>query len=160
MEIFLEQIEEAKKCIKIADHLAYVTYPLVNDIKIINLITDHIFNSLTNSIDSLLNYERYYKRISNIPSSFENKFIIFKLEVSKRYNIPGDIILLIKDIKDIIETRKKNNYQFLRGNNIILCTDEFRTKTLNLKKVKDYINSTKFLVNKVNTIIGKNARRF
>ena len=37
MEIFFEQIEEAKKAVKLADHLTYVTFPLIGDDKIMKI---------------------------------------------------------------------------------------------------------------------------
>lgn len=160
MEIFLKQLADARKYLNNADHLAYVTYPLVNDMKIILLITENILNSLVNIVDAFLNYERYFKRISNIPDDFQNKLNIFKTEISKRYNLDHEIVLMIKDLMEIVETSKNSSFQFQRGNNIVLCTSQFRTKTLSLKKVKDYINAVKILNGKAGRIIDYNAGRF
>lgn len=160
MEIFLKHLADAKKYINNADHLAYVTYPLVNDMKIIMLITENVLNSLINIIDAFLHYERYFKRINSIPEDFHNKLNIFKIEISKRYNLDQEIALMTKDLMEIVETAKSSSFQFQRGSNIILCTSQFRTKTLSLKKVKDYINAVKILNDKASRIIDYNAGRF
>ena len=160
MDIFLEQIEEAKKALKIADHLTYITFPLIGDEKIINMITDNLQISLIKAIEALLNYEKYYKRIVSVPENFEDKFYIFKDEVSKRYNINNETILSVKDINEIANNRKKSHTNFLKKDNFVLFTNEYKVKTLNLKKIKDYINIAKVLINKVDMVIGKNARRF
>ena len=160
MEIFLEQIGESKKFLKTADHLAYVTYPLLNDEKILLIVADNLYNSLLKAMDSLLTYERYYKRISNIPENFENKFDIFRSEILKRYGFNPELILIIRDMKEIIDSRKKSSFEFIKRNNLVVLSNEFRVKTLNLKKVKDYITITKVFIDKINKVMGQNARRF
>ena len=157
MEIFSEQIEEAKKALKVADHLTYVTFPLIGDEKIMNMITDNLQISLIKSVDALLNYEKYYKRIIAVPENFEDKFGVLKTEVSKRYNITNETLLVIRDINEVVNNRKKTGAEFLKKDNVLMF-NEYKTKTLNLKKIKDYINITKLLINKINTIVGQNAR--
>ena len=71
MDIFKNLIYEANKAFNTADHLAYVTYPLVNDTKVITLITEHLFNALEKGMDALLYIERLYKRIQQYSDSFE-----------------------------------------------------------------------------------------
>ena len=160
MEIFEQQLEEAKKALKTADHLAYITYPLVLDNKLMLLIIENIYTALKKTMDSFLNYDKYYKRIPVVPERTEEKISVFRSEICKRYNVNPDIVLMIKDLKAISETRKNSNMEFFRREEIVIVAEEFsRVKTLNLKKVKDYINSTKVLVNKADSII-KHARRF
>ena len=160
MEIFEQQLEEAKKALKTADHLAYITYPLVLDNKLMLLIIENIYTALKKTMDSFLNYDKYYKRIPVVPERTEEKISVFRSEICKRYNVNPDIVLMIKDLKAISETRKNSNMEFFRREEIVIVAEEFsRVKTLNLKKVKDYINYTKGLVNKAESII-KNARRF
>ena len=158
MEIFSEQIEEAKKALKVADHLTYVTFPLIGDDKIMNMITDNLQISLLKSVDALLNYEKYYKRILTVPENFEDKFGILKTEVSKRYNLTNETLLVIRDINEVVNNRKKTSGEFLKKDNVLMF-NEYKTKALNLKKIKDYINIAKLLINKINTIVGQNARR-
>ena len=160
MEPFELQLEEAKKALKTADHLAYITYPLVLDNKLMLLIAENIYRSIIKTIDSLLNYDKYYKRIPVVPENQEEKIMMFRTEICRRYNISPEIILMIKDIKAIAESRKNSDLELFRKKELIIITEDFsRAKTLSLKKVKDYINTTKLLVNKADLIL-KNARRF
>ncbi|MEK6936689.1 MAG: hypothetical protein AABW58_01305 [Nanoarchaeota archaeon] len=160
MEPFETQLEEAKKALKIADHLAYITYPLIMDNKLMLLIVENLYNSIIKTIDSMLNYDKYYKRIPSVPENPEEKIIVFKNELCRRYNINTEIIFMIKDIKAIAESRKTSDMELFRKKELVIITEDFsRAKTLSLKKVKDYINATKILVNKADSIL-KNARRF
>lgn len=158
MENFTEQIEEAQKALKVADHLTYVTFPLIGDDKIMTMITDNLHLSLMKAIEAILNYDKYYKRISNIPEDFENKFDIFKNDIAKRYNINQETIFMIKEIKEITDSRKKPN-TLLKKENYVFFTEQHKMRTVNIKKMKEYINTTKLFISKVNTIVGKNARR-
>lgn len=160
MEPFETQLEEAKKALRTADHLAYITYPLIMDNKLMLLIAENLYNSITKTIDSLLNYDRYYKRIPVVPENSDEKIAVFKSEICKRYNISPEIMLMIKDIKTISDSRKNSNMELFRKKELIIISGDFsRAKTLSLKKVKDYINTTKLLINKTDAIL-KNARRF
>lgn len=160
MELFFEQIEEAKKALKIADHLTYVTFPLIGDEKIMIMIADNLNISLNKALEAILNYDKCYKRISNVPEDFENRLDIFKSEVSKRYNISNETTFMIKELKEIIDAKKKQSSGLLKKDNLFLFSNDYKFKTLNLKKIKEYINMAKLFINKVNTIIGNNARRF
>ena len=60
----IDLINKANQSFKVADHIAYVTYPLVKDNKLIITVTENLAESLTKAIESLLFYERMYKRIS------------------------------------------------------------------------------------------------
>ena len=63
MEKFQESLLKAKKKLHLADHMIFVTYKLVNDPRLLLSAIKNIFNSLQNTIDSLLCYERLFKRI-------------------------------------------------------------------------------------------------
>ena len=160
MLLHQELSKKASSYFRTADHLAYITYPLVLDNKLMLLIIENIYTALKKTMDSFLNYDKYYKRIPVVPERTEEKISVFRSEICKRYNVNPDIVLMIKDLKAISETRKNSNMEFFRREEIVIVAEEFsRVKTLNLKKVKDYINYTKVLVKKAESII-KNARRF
>ena len=65
MEQFHQMIQEANKYFTIADHLAYVTYPVVKEIKLTLTIAQNLYNAMTKVIDAIILYERFYKRIIN-----------------------------------------------------------------------------------------------
>ena len=100
MDIFKALIFEANKAFNTADHLAYVTYNIVKDTKVMVLITEHLFNALTKGMDALLHIEREYKRIPQYPDSFDIKLELFK-KIIQRYGISKDYIDIIKEYKEM-----------------------------------------------------------
>ena len=85
MEKFRSIVLEANKRLKLADHMLYVTYPLVKDHKLLIHILENIDKSLKCSIDAYLRYDRIYKRIKANPETFLEKINIFSKISSKRY---------------------------------------------------------------------------
>ena len=73
-ELFQELLASANKAFKTADHLCYMTYPLVNDIKLIVTIVDNLDKALVLGMDALLQHEYLYKRLSFMPREFVISF--------------------------------------------------------------------------------------
>ncbi len=103
-------------------------------------------------MDSLLYYERYYKRLSFIPEDFQSRLELFK-RVAEKYNIDRESVQLIRDIKGICDFRAKSPMEFARRDKFIISDDEFKLKTINYEKIKDYLNKSKVFISKVNKIV-------
>lgn len=151
MEEYQTLTQQANYAFNTADHLTYVTYNVVNDIKLIVVITQNLHNALMKTIDAILSYERYYKRISPYPNSFEAKFEILR-RVAEKFNITKEELLLIRDIKELIDYRNKSPIEFARKDKFVMCSSTYKLKTLNLNKVKQYVQKTKHLIQKLNHI--------
>ncbi|MFH1210896.1 MAG: hypothetical protein V1645_03185 [archaeon] len=160
MERVYALLERANKCLRTADHLAYVTYPLIKDTKLVIPILENVHNALMLSVDAMVEYDRIYKRIMNIPEDFTSRLELFKRTSATRYNIDREHITLITEINQIMETRKKGTMEFMRNDRLVVCGTDFRTKTVDYEKIKDYINRSKRYMLKINSILVQNARRF
>lgn len=154
-------LKEANKTLQTADHLAYVTYPIVNELKLLVTITQNIYLSMSLGMEALLRYDLYYRRISFIPSDFETRLEVFK-KVSARYNIERIHLSTLRDIKELLEHQKKSPVEFTRKDKLIMFSPNYRVqKTMSIDKVKEYINNAKPFIAKVNRILQKtNDRRF
>ncbi|MFH1331881.1 MAG: hypothetical protein ABIH63_01205 [archaeon] len=160
MERAYALLEKANSALRIADHLAYVTYPLLKDTKLVVAILENINNAITLSVEATVEYDRMYKRIMTTPANFQSTFELFKTSSAPRYNIEREHIALISEVKTIMETRKRGTMEFIRGDRLVVCGTDFRTKTVDYEKIKDYVNKTKRYMLKINNILRQNARRF
>jgi hypothetical protein len=159
MEDFKVVLYEANKSIKTADHLIYMTYPMIKDIKILASVIENINLALIKTMDAMLYYEKMYKRINFLPDDFQSRMDLFK-RVADRYNIDREHIQLIKDIKYLIDLRRRSPMEFIRRDKFVISDDNFRLKTLNYEKIKEYLNSSKLFISKVNRILLQNGRIF
>lgn len=158
MEITLDLLKNANKKYETADHLAYVTYPLIQEPKLIITIADNLYSALNYLIEALIRYERLYKRIPPIQESFESKFDVFKKCLS-RYNIDRESTLLIYDLKTLLDSRQKSPVEFIRKDKFVICSQNYKTQTITLSKVKDYLTKSRPLFEKISKIIIKNDTR-
>jgi len=154
MEKFKELIQKANRAIKTADHLTYMTFPLVNDTRLLITIVENIHSAVINSMDALLYYDWLFKRISQLPQDFRSRLEIFKGFSIPRYNISRENVALIQDMEAIINHRNKSPMEFVRRDHLVLCTKDYNMRTINFLKVKGYTNQAKSFVKKVNSIIS------
>ena len=148
-----DYLNKANKLIKTADHLTYVTYPLIKDNKLIIAITENLADAMTNAMDALLYYDKYYKRITTLPSDFRSRLETFKSNCAPRYNINTGYLTLIKDLKDLQNAHKQATMEFIRKDKYVITEKNFNIKTLTYQKVKDYVNLSKTFFDKVNFIL-------
>lgn len=147
-------ISEAVKSLKTADHLTYITYPVVKDNKLLIKIVENVYISLVMVMEGLLYYDRYYKRIGPFADNFDSRLDVFKNKVGRRYNFDREFIVLLLDLKKIIEDHKKSPMVFQRSDRVVICSDRYRMKTLNIDDVKHYIGKAKPFISKARNIVG------
>ena len=91
MEKPLENLKEAERIIKNADHMLYVTFPLIKDKRLILKILLETKTGITKCINSILQYDYLYKRITLRKDPREN-FRIFENKCAERYSITKEVI--------------------------------------------------------------------
>ncbi|MEK6904517.1 MAG: hypothetical protein AABW87_02900 [Nanoarchaeota archaeon] len=149
-------VDEANKSFQTADHLTYSTYPLVKDPKLLLVIAENLFKALSKGMEAIVYYERLYKRIPPINDDFNSKFEVFREKCAPRYNLPRDSILLMRDLKNILDHHKKSPTEFRKGYDRFIMADRNLTvKTLDISKVKNYLHLTKSFIFKVNSIYNR-----
>ncbi len=159
MEEFQKLAIEANKSFQIADHLAYVTYPFVKDTRLIANITENLYNALINAMNSILHYDKLYKRIFSLPDNFELRFNLFKTRSAPRYNLDKLNLSIIRDLKMIVDARKRSSMEFTRKNQYYIAYNNFSMQSISLEKIKKYLSETRLLIEKVNEITSQYDRR-
>ncbi len=153
MEPYLKLLESANLDFKNADHMVFVTYPLVNDPKLIMAIAEKLYNSIMSAITSVLTYDYNYKRVEILPEQDREKVDLFKVDTIKRYNFSREILVVIEELKDLLEFRKKSPVEFVRKENFVVCSSRYNTKTINLQKIKYYVHSIRLFMERMNRIL-------
>ncbi|MBW2981657.1 hypothetical protein KY343_02140 [Candidatus Woesearchaeota archaeon] len=160
MEKFQEVREKAKKHIQIADHMISVTYPLINDNKLLLAIIENIFLAYTNIIGCLLYYERLFKKIPPFQDNFESKFTMFKETCVLKYKIGKSYIADIQDLKNIILAHRKSPMEFSRKDRFVICSNNYKLQTININELKKHIDKAKLFIQEINNITSKDEGLF
>jgi len=160
MEKFQESREKARRNIMLADHMLTQTYPLIKDPKLLLAVIENIFLALTNSMATVLYYERLFKRIPPFHDNFESKFNLFKMKTAIRYNISQEYLYLMQEVKDIIIEHRKSPVEFTRENKFVICSSTYNMKTISVDQMKKYIQKTKSFLEIAESIVSKNESIF
>jgi hypothetical protein len=158
MEKLREVSNRARHRVKLADHMLTQTYLLVKDPKLLLAVIENTFLALTSAMGSVLHHERMYKRIPPFVDNFENKFDIFKRKCAERHNIDKEYLSMVREIKEIIVAHKTSPVEFARKDSFVICTENYRLKTITVDQLKKYIKKTKEFVQITENIVSQNGR--
>lgn len=149
-ENFLSILDDAQKHLKTADHMIYITFPLVKDKRILIKVLEEIYYSLSNTIVAVLQYEYKMKRIKMYGDEKMN-IEIFRQRCASRYNIKPEQTEKIMEILRIAEKHRQSPFEFGRSDRFIIMSDNLRVDTVNIDKLKDFLAVSKDIIMKVNT---------
>ncbi len=147
MEKFLENLEKAQTKIQTADHLTYMTFPLVKDKKLLFKIIREIRNGIADCINAILQREYLYKRISLYKDPKTN-FQTFRRKCAARYNITDTEIYLILDLFEVVEKHRQSPMEFIKGEKIVILSENMTKKTVSVEKIKEFLVVAKKLIKK------------
>jgi hypothetical protein len=137
----------AEKTLQTADHMIYVTFPLIKDKRLLLKVLQETKNAVTDCINSILQYEYIYKRITLYKDSKEN-FRTFTEKCAPRYNITREEISSILELFDIMEKHKKSPFEFVKDDKIVILSSSMQPKTLTIEKTKEFLITAKNIVRK------------
>ncbi|MBL7054443.1 hypothetical protein ISS05_01655 [Candidatus Woesearchaeota archaeon] len=159
MEKFQELREIAKKKLQLADHILTMTYPIVNDGRLLLAVMENIFLALTNAMGSVLYYERLFKRVPPFHDNFSSKFNLFK-EYAEKKKVNEEYLKLIQNTKSIIVKHKTSPVEFARKDQFVICNGSYKTHTISVNELKDYIAKAKSFLRQTQDIVSENENLF
>jgi len=152
MEKFIENLDKSASLLQTADHLLYMTYPLIREKRLLLKILNEIYLVALGVVNAILQYEYFYKRI-NLYKDAKANFQTFREKCAPRYNITPQQIAKILEIFDLAEKHKTSPFEFVRNDKIVIMTNTLHTDTITIEKMKDYIFASKDLLRKAEAII-------
>ena len=149
MEKYPQDLKDSLKHLKIADHMIYITFPLIKEKRLLIKIFDEIYKSVFYCINAVLDYENLQINIEK-----QNNFKIIADRYLKEY-FSNEEIREITKILSLSKQHKGSAMEFVKGENFVIMSDSLNTKTLDLEKVKKYLIFTKNILMKANLRLKK-----
>ena len=140
-------LDNARKLIKTADHMIYMTYPMVRENRLLIKILEEIHESLVSLVRAVLHFEYINKRITLYRDTKAN-FEIFAMECANNYGISREEVNKIRDIFNIIEKHKQSPVEFLRKDKFVIMSDNLGTETITFDVLKSYLRIAKNVLRK------------
>ena len=144
MEEYDKLLKEAIRHLQIADHMTYVTLPLINENRLLLKIFDEIYLSIIKSINSILSYEHFCKRI-NLYTNYSNNLETF-VRIAKNYDISNEQLRKIKEIININNQHKQSAVEFVKRDRVVIMSDNLGTQILDIRIIKQYLLFVKELI--------------
>lgn len=144
MQKFNGYFNESVKSLQIADHMAYVTYPLVNEKKLLLKILDEIYKSIIYSINAVLNCNSLIKKTKLFKNSKENINEFFENHANNLLN--KNQINKIQELIEIHDKHKQSAIEFTKNNKIVIMSDNLGIDTLDIQKIKEFLLTAKELL--------------
>ena len=142
-----ESLEEAAGLVKTADHLIYLSFPLLQDKRILLKALVKIKESMNICISLILRYEYLNKRIRLYKDPKKN-FKVFKDTCARKYEITNQEVNKIVELFEIAEHQEKSSMEFMKDNRVIILSEKMEKKEINLEKAKDFLLLTKNILKK------------
>ncbi|MBU1129042.1 MAG: hypothetical protein KJ949_00220 [Nanoarchaeota archaeon] len=158
MEKFIEYLEESGKRIATADHLLYVTFPLINEKRLLLKILEEINFGIANCLNSILQYEYLFKKI-RLSSDPKQNLEIFKQKCAPRFSITPREVKSILELFEIMKAHKKSPFEFVRDEKIVILSENMSQKIINLEKTKEFLASAKSVLEKTKKVLKSNFSR-
>ena len=147
---FVTSLKNAEKYLRAADHLASVAYPLILDSKICLQILSELNIFSIYLMNSVLQYEYYFKRIQLFADSKIN-LETFKNDCVKYYKFSDNELRIFYEVMRLADAHKNSPMEFVKDKNVVIMSDGGRTDTINIEKIKSMINNMKTMLKKVRT---------
>jgi len=160
MEKFQIARERAIRALKTADHMVSVTYGVVKDAKLLLAVLDNLNVALEETMNSILYYDRLFKRIPPFQETFESKYNMFRLKSARHYNLEAEYIRAIAEVKEMLDEHKKSPVEFVRNDKFVICNDSYNLKTLSVNDIRKHIARTKLFIQEANIITSKDEELF
>jgi len=150
------ELIEAKRLLKIADHMVYITYPVLKEQRLLIKILSQINDALNNTISAVLNHEYLQKNIKKYSDSKMN-FEAF-IGCCPEYNIDKTHINIIKKVSGIMEMHSKSPLEFIRKDQFVIMSDNLKTEPITIERLKIFLHVSQQIFEKTIEKIAKDGR--
>jgi hypothetical protein len=152
MEKFHSALESASKTLQTADHLIYITFPLIKDNRLLIKIFSEIYTSVLSVVNAVLQYDYAYKRImlySDARTNFKN----FREKCAPRFGITSEEVVKMIEIFKIMEEHRQSPMEFVKMDKFVILSDSLQTDVVTIEKLKEYLLVARKILQKVNNKI-------
>lgn len=147
----IQLINSADKALRIADHMIYITYPLIKENKLLKSVLEQIYGIADNIIKAVLHYEWTFKRIGQPATGlFTSNSRNFELleKCTERYNITSQEIEQLKALIDLRAKHNASSIEFTRKDKLVFISNSARAESIGLEELKKYLILLKSILRK------------
>jgi hypothetical protein len=151
------QFDEIKRVLRNADHMLYITYPVLKENRLLAKVLEEVHSSVKKTVDIIMQHEYEHKRIK-LYSDYKINMTLFEQRCAARYYLTPEEMTGIKQIMDLFESHKSSPLEFSRQNKFIIMSDNLKTDSITVQKLKLMLGTAKTFARKAeNSLILKDV---
>jgi hypothetical protein len=143
-------IQKAQQELGLADHMLYVTFPLLNDKRIFLNAINHLGMAIREVVRSFMNREADYKRIRMPPEDFLINDFINKYSQKLGLN---SYIKMIRDVTSFNNIRDRASIKLKRKDKFIVISPEYSMFALTINDAKNYLGLAREFMDKMKRFV-------
>jgi len=144
---FIELLVKAEHSIRIADHMVYITYPLIKEHQLLKKVLDELCTISMNIVQAILSYEYLNKRIQ-IHQDPKLNWDSFRQKSSVRFGLTNQEYEIIKELLELAKKHKESSMEFIRNEKIVIMSNNLRTDSVSVDQLKKYLSNLKVILQK------------
>ena len=149
---YLEHKKQAISNLKIADHILIMTYPIVQDPKLLKTVLERLYIAIENAMATLLFFEKQQRKISAFNASYVAMLEIIRTPLIK-YNISPNYLIFLNELNDIYQLQKKSDVEFIRKEKFVFTNKDYKLNIITKEDMKKYLIKGKLFINEINDVV-------
>lgn len=145
------KLEEAKRLIRNADHLLYITFPIIKENRLLAKILDEMGKAMGLLMEDVLQREK------NVSSSGWGERMIDFSKCSSKYGMDDAQISNLGRMMEMVQKRRESVMDFSRQDRLIMMSESLVTESLTSEDLKRYLSVSKDMLKKVENSFSKDA---
>jgi len=144
-------VSKAVEELRLADHMIYITLPLLDDKGIFLNAVSHLGKAVREVVRSFMSREADYKRLSFMPPEdlLINEFIG---KYASQLGVKG-YTKMLKEVTAFNNMRSRSSIKLKRNNKFIVISPEYSMIALSIAEVKGYLGLAKEFISKMEGLI-------
>jgi len=151
MEGWQESLKKARQQYDIADHMAYVSFVILKEKRLMIKIVNEMYNSVISLIKAMLVFEAEKRRI-RLSSDSSVNFKTFRERVAGVYLNKTELNNIL-NIMQLEKEHKQSEMEFVKQEKFVILNGE-KYETLTIDKLKEMLSTLKGSLNKISGIMS------
>lgn len=144
-------LDEARRRVKVADHMLTMTYPLVKDPKLLLAVLENVHRSMDTTMAAALAHARDQKKIPLYSDTLEGRYAAYRQHFAQK--TPAEAMRAIGEIKETIKEHEQSPVEFRRQEKFVICSESYKVRTLTQDTLKKYIRIARSFHEHTRTVI-------
>jgi hypothetical protein len=149
-------LEESERALFAADHMIYISFPLIKDKRLLIKAIQEIKKSVYLFVKAIIEAESFNKKVLT-EEEMKSTFNFLKERITKKYGLNNKDLSLISEIFEISEIYRESSFEFMKSDRVVFLTNDLKPVAISVDKIKEFIIFSKGLLKRFKEYFKENS---